>query len=328
MPDPARVSPDGSSLDSHYLMRSGADEVQLDLFLDYASNVALYPAFQAYFREHRPPLLAIWGRNDPFFLPAGAEAYRRDLPDAEVRFLDTGHFALETHAAEIAEAITGFFGQNGRDHERLPGSMTCTYKVIESPVGKLKLVASDKGLAAILWENDDPDRVRLGRLVEQPRNPILVETERQLRDYFAGKLKAFTVPLDFNGTPFQRQVWRKRCSPSLSVRPAAMAKSPRQIGRPAASRAVGAANGKNPDLDHRPRATGVIGATGKLNTGFAGGLPAKQHTRSAWSTPSPIYSSPGGRLFRDANGVGGLWFAQDDGASGNGRSRSAASGCS
>ncbi|HEY4029121.1 MAG TPA: alpha/beta hydrolase [Caulobacteraceae bacterium] len=106
--DPARVSPDGYTLDNHYLARPGAEAVQLDLFGDYQSNVALYPAFQAYFREHRPPFLAVWGRNDPFFLPAGAEAFRRDLPDAKVTFFDTGHFALETHAAEIAEAIRGF----------------------------------------------------------------------------------------------------------------------------------------------------------------------------------------------------------------------------
>jgi pimeloyl-ACP methyl ester carboxylesterase len=106
--DPARVSPDGYTLDTHYLARPGAEAVQLDLFGDYKSNVALYPAFQAYFREHRPPFLAVWGRNDPFFLPAGAEAFRRDLPDARVVLFDTGHFALETHAAEIAEAIRGF----------------------------------------------------------------------------------------------------------------------------------------------------------------------------------------------------------------------------
>ena len=103
--DPSLVSPDGSSLDDHYLARPGAHEVQLDLFLDYASNVALYPAFQAYFRNHQPPFLAIWGKNDPFFLPTGAEAFKRDIPNADVRFLDTGHFALETHAAEIAAAI-------------------------------------------------------------------------------------------------------------------------------------------------------------------------------------------------------------------------------
>ena len=109
--DTARVSPDGYTLDNGYLSRPGADDVQLDLFLDYASNVALYPTFQAYFREHQPPLLAVWGRNDPFFLPAGAEAFKRDIADADVRFFDTGHFALETHADEIATAIRGFLAK-------------------------------------------------------------------------------------------------------------------------------------------------------------------------------------------------------------------------
>lgn len=107
--DESLVSPDGIALDNHYLARPGADEIQLDLFGDYQSNVALYPTFQAYFRTYRPPFLAIWGRNDPFFLPPGAEAFRRDIPDADVRFLDTGHFALETHAAEIAHAIEDVF---------------------------------------------------------------------------------------------------------------------------------------------------------------------------------------------------------------------------
>jgi pimeloyl-ACP methyl ester carboxylesterase len=109
--DPSVVSPDGYSLDSHYLARAEAHEAQLDLFLDYASNVALYPEFQTYFRSHQPPLLAAWGRNDPFFLPAGAEAYKRDIPAADVRFFDTGHFALETHSAEIASAIRTFLGR-------------------------------------------------------------------------------------------------------------------------------------------------------------------------------------------------------------------------
>jgi pimeloyl-ACP methyl ester carboxylesterase len=109
--DPSAVSPDGYSLDDFYLTRPGAHEAQLDLFLDYASNVALYPQFQAYFRNHRPPLLAVWGRNDPFFLPAGAEAYKRDIPGADVRFFDTGHFALETHGAEIAAAIRDFISR-------------------------------------------------------------------------------------------------------------------------------------------------------------------------------------------------------------------------
>ena len=106
--DVASVSPDGSALDDLYLARPGADEIQLDIFGDYKTNVALYPAFQAYFRDHRPPLLAVWGKHDPFFLPAGAEAFKRDLPEADVRFFDTGHFALETHADEIATAIREF----------------------------------------------------------------------------------------------------------------------------------------------------------------------------------------------------------------------------
>ena len=108
VPDTSLVSPDGYSLDNHYLMRPGADEVQLDLFGDYKSNVAMYPEFQAYFRKHKPPLLAAWGKNDPFFLPPGAEAFKRDIPGAEVRFFDTGHFALETHGEEIATAIREF----------------------------------------------------------------------------------------------------------------------------------------------------------------------------------------------------------------------------
>jgi pimeloyl-ACP methyl ester carboxylesterase len=110
VPDPAEVSPDGQNLDNFYLARAGADEVQLDLFKDYKNNVALYPAFQAYFRAKKPPLLAVWGKNDPFFLPAGAEAFKRDIPNAQVRFFDTGHFALETHAQAIAESIREFLG--------------------------------------------------------------------------------------------------------------------------------------------------------------------------------------------------------------------------
>ena len=114
--DTTRVSPDGYGLDNYYLARGGADEIQLDLFLDYATNVALYPAFQEYFRASRPPLLAVWGRNDPFFLPAGAEAFKRDIPGAEVRLLDTGHFALETHAGEIAGAIGAFLARLAARH--------------------------------------------------------------------------------------------------------------------------------------------------------------------------------------------------------------------
>lgn len=106
--DETLVAPEAYHLDDALLARPGNDEIQLDLFLDYATNVALYPRFQEYFRTRRPPLLAVWGKNDPFFLPEGAEAYRRDNPNAEVHFFDTGHFALETHNREIASAIRAF----------------------------------------------------------------------------------------------------------------------------------------------------------------------------------------------------------------------------
>ncbi len=111
VPDTTAVSPDEYSLDNFYMGRPGAAELQLDLFGDYKSNVALYPTFQKYFRDHKPPLLAVWGKNDPFFLPAGAEAFKRDIPGAVVRFFDTGHFALETHAAEMAAAIRDFLSR-------------------------------------------------------------------------------------------------------------------------------------------------------------------------------------------------------------------------
>jgi pimeloyl-ACP methyl ester carboxylesterase len=108
VPDAAVVSPDGQNLDNFYLARPGADEIQLDLFGDYKSNVDLYPTFQRYFRMRQPPFLAVWGKNDPFFMPPGAEAFKRDMSRAVVRFFDTGHFALETHAREIAESIREF----------------------------------------------------------------------------------------------------------------------------------------------------------------------------------------------------------------------------
>jgi pimeloyl-ACP methyl ester carboxylesterase len=102
------VAPESYTLDSALLSRPGNDDIQLDLFLDYASNVELYPKFQAGFRSYQPPLLAVWGQNDPFFLPPGAKAFARDNAKAEVRFYDTGHFALETHVGEIAVAIRDF----------------------------------------------------------------------------------------------------------------------------------------------------------------------------------------------------------------------------
>jgi pimeloyl-ACP methyl ester carboxylesterase len=110
-PDETQVAPEAYRLDSALLARPGNDEIQLDLFLDYASNVALYPKFQEYFRTKQPPLLAVWGKNDPFFLPAGADAYKRDNPNAEVHFYDTGHFALETHHREIGATIREFLGR-------------------------------------------------------------------------------------------------------------------------------------------------------------------------------------------------------------------------
>lgn len=109
--DTTLVAPEAYELDAALLARPGNDEIQLDLFLDYASNVALYPKFQEYFRSKRPPLLAVWGKHDPFFLPQGAEAFKRDNPNAEVHFFDTGHFALETHVLEIAAAIRDFLGR-------------------------------------------------------------------------------------------------------------------------------------------------------------------------------------------------------------------------
>jgi pimeloyl-ACP methyl ester carboxylesterase len=112
--DPGNVAPEGYTLDAALLERPGNKDVQLDLFLDYASNVKLYPAFQDYFRKATPPLLAIWGKNDPFFIPAGAEAFRKDIPNARVELLDTGHFALETHVVEIAATMKDFLAANGR----------------------------------------------------------------------------------------------------------------------------------------------------------------------------------------------------------------------
>jgi pimeloyl-ACP methyl ester carboxylesterase len=110
--DPSLISPDGPALDNHYLSRPGNADVQLDLMLDYRSNISAYPSFQAYLRTHQPPLLAIWGKRDPFFRPEGAEAFRRDVPNATVRFLETGHFALETHAEEIAHEVSAFLSRH------------------------------------------------------------------------------------------------------------------------------------------------------------------------------------------------------------------------
>ena len=106
--NPETVAPESYTLDTALMERPGNKEIQLDLFLDYASNVKLYPKFQDYFRKSKPPQLAIWGKNDPFFIPAGADAFQKDVPNAKVQFLDTGHFAIETHVVEIAAAMKEF----------------------------------------------------------------------------------------------------------------------------------------------------------------------------------------------------------------------------
>jgi methylated-DNA-[protein]-cysteine S-methyltransferase len=151
--------------------------------------------------------------------------------------------------------------------------MTFSYKTMASPVGELKLVASDRGLSAILWENDDPARVRLAPQVEDPEHPILAEAERQIGEYFAGTRTAFTVPLDFHGTEFQKSVWAALLAiPYGETR--SYAEIARAVGRPTAFRAVGAANGRNPISIIAP-CHRVIGTNGAL-TGFAGGLEAKE----------------------------------------------------
>ena len=155
--------------------------------------------------------------------------------------------------------------------------MSLAFKIIESPVGELKLVASDHGLVAVLWENDRPTRVRLNEMAENDQHPVLVETERQLDEYFAGKRKEFSVALDMSGTRFQKDVWE-----ALLAIPFGETRSygqlAKQLGNPRATRAVGAANGRNPVSIIVP-CHRVIGSSGKL-TGFAGGLDVKAHLLS------------------------------------------------
>jgi methylated-DNA-[protein]-cysteine S-methyltransferase len=152
--------------------------------------------------------------------------------------------------------------------------MAYVYKTITSPVGRLKLVASDSGLAAILWEHDDPKRVRLGDLMEDPSHPILRQAEQQLSEYFAGERQAFTVDLDMQGTAFQKKVWAALLMiPFGETR--TYADIARQVGNPKACRAVGAANGRNPVSIIAP-CHRAIGSDGSL-TGFAGGLDAKRY---------------------------------------------------
>jgi methylated-DNA-[protein]-cysteine S-methyltransferase len=152
--------------------------------------------------------------------------------------------------------------------------LSLSYKFVASPIGPLKLVASDEGLVAILWENDNPRRVRLSELIERPEQSILIRTETELAEYFAGKRDVFTVPLDMRGTKFQRQVWEVLLGiPFGETR--TYGQLANQLGNPKATRAVGAANGRNPLAILVP-CHRVIGFSGEL-TGFAGGLDAKAH---------------------------------------------------
>jgi methylated-DNA-[protein]-cysteine S-methyltransferase len=152
-----------------------------------------------------------------------------------------------------------------------------SYKLVNSPIGVLRLVASENGLVAILWKNDKPRRVRLGEVVEEPSHPVLVRTEKELKEYFAGERRVFSIPLDMRGTPFQNEVWGALLGiPFGETR--SYADLAKRLGNPAASRAVGAANGRNPVAIIVP-CHRVVGATGSL-TGFAGGLEAKAYLLS------------------------------------------------
>ena len=164
--------------------------------------------------------------------------------------------------------------------------MSLAYKVIESPVGKLKLVASDEGLVAVLWENDNPRRVRLSELIENKQHPVLTETEKQLGEYFAGKRKTFSVSLDMRGTSFQKNVWEALLGiPFGETR--SYGQLAKQLGNPQAVRAVGAANGRNPVSIIVP-CHRVIGSSGKL-TGFAGGLDTKAYLLNLEETGNKLF---------------------------------------
>ena len=164
--------------------------------------------------------------------------------------------------------------------------MGLSYKLMDLPVGKLKLVASEKGLVAVLWQNDSLERVPLTELTEDPKQKVLVETERQLNEYFAGKRREFSLPLDMRGTRFQKNVWD-----ALLAIPFGETRSygelAKKLGNPTASRAVGAANGRNPISIVVP-CHRVIGASGKL-TGFAGGLDVKARLLELESTERKLF---------------------------------------
>lgn len=186
------------------------------------------------------------------------------------RFRTWGYFIFMSENGQRQSTDRAMIGSNTMKSS--PSSPSYCYKTMPSPVGLLTLVANDHGLAAVLWENDDPKRVRLSPLHEDTKHPVLMEAERQLRDYFAGKREKFELQLNFNGTEFQRQVWQALLTiPFGETR--SYAQIAEQIGNPNAVRAVGAANGKNPISIIAP-CHRVIGSNGKL-TGFAGGMEAK-----------------------------------------------------
>jgi methylated-DNA-[protein]-cysteine S-methyltransferase len=166
-------------------------------------------------------------------------------------------------------------------------AVSLSYKMMDSPVGKLKLIASEKGLVAVLWENDKPTRVRLGEMAEDSKQRVLVQTEHQLKEYFAGERQTFDLPLDMRGTQFQRDVWE-----ALLAIPFGETRSygelAKKLGNPTATRAVGAANGRNPISIVVP-CHRVIGASGKL-TGFAGGLETKARLLELESTESKLFA--------------------------------------
>ena len=177
--------------------------------------------------------------------------------------------------------IRRFEAEKGRN-------MDLVYKVIRSPIGNLKLVASSVGLVAVLWENDTPKRVRLPDLKEDPQHPMLLQAERELKEYFAGQRNDFAVPLDMRGTQFQKQVWEALLAiPFGETR--TYGQLARQLGNPNATRAVGAANGRNPIAVLVP-CHRVIGSSGKL-TGFAGGLEAKAHLLSLESAEDSLFTA-------------------------------------
>jgi nuclear transport factor 2 (NTF2) superfamily protein len=159
--DPLTVAPEAYSLDQYFLDRPGSVDVQLDLMLDYRSNVALYPTWQAYFRERQPRLLAVWGDRDPFFLPAGAEAYKRDNPNAVVKFYPTGHFALETHGEEIGGDILVFL-----DSLSLDGAAAVAGKRYPLPPFSRETALQKVQLAEDAWNSKDPEKVSLAYTVD------------------------------------------------------------------------------------------------------------------------------------------------------------------